>query len=353
MSAGQKNPEQINHAYNEDKFIGNGTFGVVYQDTDPKTGDPVAIKKVFQDKRYKNRELQIMSELKDHPNVIYLREYYMSQGNDPDEVYLHLVMDFIPETLNRVIKFYSRKRKTPFPNILLKLYSYQLLRSLAYISNLNICHRDIKPTNILVDPRSHMVKLCDFGSAKKLIKGEPNISYICSRYYRAPELIYGATQYTHQIDVWSIGCVIAEMILGEPIFAGDTSVDQLVEIIKILGSPTAEDLFDMNPHYQQTHKIPQIKAKKWKKVFKGCNADPVAIDFISKLLVYSPRRRIRPLQALLHPYFDELRQENCKINGQQIPNLFNFLEVEIGSETKLLPHLIPKWYQKKQQQQQQ
>lgn len=102
-------------------------------------------------------------------------------------------MDFIPETLYRVIRFYCRKRKTCFPNILVKLYSYQLLRSLAYIHGINICHRDIKTTNVLVDPRSHVLKLCDFGSAKKLIKGEPNISYICSRYYRAPELMYGAT----------------------------------------------------------------------------------------------------------------------------------------------------------------
>lgn len=84
------------------------------------------------------------------------------------------------------------------------------------------------------------MKVCDFGSAKKLIKGEPNVSYICSRYYRAPELIFGATEYTNAIDVWSMGCVIAEMVLGEPLFPGESAVDQLVEIIKILGTPTLE-----------------------------------------------------------------------------------------------------------------
>ena len=83
----------------------------------------------------------------------------------------------------------------------------------------------------------------------ELIKGEPNVSYICSRYYRAPELIFGATDYTCQIDVWSAGCVLAELLLGQPIFPGDSGVDQLVEIIKILGTPTREQIREMNPNY--------------------------------------------------------------------------------------------------------
>lgn len=90
-----------------------------------------------------------------------------------------------------------------------------------------------------MDPRTHALKLCDFGSAKKLVKGEANISYICSRYYRAPELMFAATEYTNSIDVWSVGCVIAEMVLGEPVFPGESSVDQLIEIIKVLGTPSA------------------------------------------------------------------------------------------------------------------
>lgn len=141
---------------------------------------------------------------------------------------------------------------------------YQLFRSLAYIHSLGICHRDIKPQNLLLDPKTGVLKLCDFGSAKHLVRGEPNVSYICSRYYRAPELIFGAIDYTTKIDVWSAGCVVAELLLGQPIFPGDSGVDQLVEIIKVLGTPTREQIREMNPNYTE-FKFPQIKSHPWMK----------------------------------------------------------------------------------------
>lgn len=133
-------------------------------------------------------------------------------------------MDYIPETVYRVLKHYN-KMKQPVPVLLVKLYAYQTYRALAYIHALGICHRDIKPQNLLVDPSNHVLKLCDFGSAKRVVKGEVNVSYICSRYYRAPELIFGATDYTPAIDVWSAGCVIAELLLGQPLFPGESGVD--------------------------------------------------------------------------------------------------------------------------------
>jgi len=332
--------------FNGEKIIGNGSFGVVYQARVAETGEMVAIKKVFQDKRYKNRELQIMQEL-NHCNVIKLKHAFETAGDNPDEVYLNVVMDFIPETLYRVLKYYV-KMKQPFPNILVKLYAYQMFRSLAYIHGIGICHRDIKPQNLLVDPNSHIVKLCDFGSAKRLIKDEPNVAYICSRYYRAPELIFGATDYTSAIDVWSTGCVIAELMLGEPLFPGDSGLDQLVEIIKVLGTPTQEQVKIMNPKAEE-FKFPNIKSHPWTKVFKP-KIDPMAIDLISKVLVYSPRDRFKPLEALLHPYFNELRNQNCRINGNPLPDLFNFGPEELSTQPELADQLIPSWYKVQQKQ---
>jgi glycogen synthase kinase 3 beta len=113
-------------------------------------------------------------------------------------VYLNLVLEYIPETVYKVARHYSKNKQT-IPVSYIKLYMYQLFRSLAYIHSLGICHRDIKPQNLLLDPSSGILKLCDFGSAKHLVRGEPNVSYICSRYYRAPELIFGAIDYTTKI----------------------------------------------------------------------------------------------------------------------------------------------------------
>jgi len=325
------------------KIVGNGSFGVVFQATVAETGETVAIKKVFQDKRYKNRELQILKEL-NHPNVTVMRHAFYTQGDKPDEVFLNVVMDFMPETIYKITKYY-RKMKQPMPTVLVKLYTYQMFRGLAYIHGLGMCHRDIKPQNVLVDPSTHFVKLCDFGSAKKLVPGEANVSYICSRYYRAPELIFGATDYDYCIDVWSTGCVMAEMMLQEPLFPGESGIDQLVEIIKILGTPTIDQVLTMNPGCQD-FKFPQIKAHPWNKVFKG-KPDPLAVDLISKLLVYEPKKRPKAIEVLEHKFFDDLRNQGFKIPGCQLPDLFNFTIEEISGAPHLREKLIPPWYANK------
>lgn len=210
-----------------------------------------------------------------------MRQSFYTNGDKPEEVYLNVVMDYIPDTLYRVMKNFL-KMKQMVPPLLVKLYSYQLVRALAYIHAIGICHRDIKPQNVLVDSNSHILKMCDFGSAKHLIPGEPNVSYICSRYYRAPELIFGNSNYTTQIDVWSVGCVIAELMLGQPIFPGESGVDQLVEIIKVLGTPQREQILAMNPNYKE-YRFPQIKPLPWDKVYRS-RTPKDSIDFVAKLL---------------------------------------------------------------------
>ncbi|XP_006166047.1 glycogen synthase kinase-3 beta isoform X2 [Tupaia chinensis] len=333
---GPDRPQEV--SYTDTKVIGNGSFGVVYQAKLCDSGELVAIKKVLQDKRFKNRELQIMRKL-DHCNIVRLRYFFYSSGEKKDEVYLNLVLDYVPETVYRVARHYSRAKQT-LPVIYVKLYMYQLFRSLAYIHSFGICHRDIKPQNLLLDPDTAVLKLCDFGSAKQLVRGEPNVSYICSRYYRAPELIFGATDYTSSIDVWSAGCVLAELLLGQPIFPGDSGVDQLVEIIKVLGTPTREQIREMNPNYTE-FKFPQIKAHPWTKVFRP-RTPPEAIALCSRLLEYTPTARLTPLEACAHSFFDELRDPNVKLpNGRDTPALFNFTTQELSSNPPLATILIP------------
>lgn len=262
---------------------------------------------------------------------------------------------------------------------LIKLYMYQLLRSLAYIHSIGICHRDIKPQNLLLNPATGILKLCDFGSAKILVAGEPNVSYICSRYYRAPELIFGATNYTTNIgeflefpfasckgfeelttfdlslfsllkDIWSTGCVMAELMQGQPLFPGESGIDQLVEIIKVLGTPTREQIKTMNPNYME-HKFPQIRPHPFSKVFRP-RTDPGAIDLISRLLEYTPSARLTAIEALCHPFFDELRTnvDTPMPNGREVPPLFNWtkegescifsLTRNGGFESAYIQHLV-------------
>nr|GMD42293.1 shaggy-related protein kinase alpha [Ipomoea batatas] len=365
-------------SYMAERIVGHGSFGVVFQAKCLETGETVAIKKVLQDKRYKNRELQTM-RLLDHPNVVSLKHCFFST-TDKDELYLNLVLEYVPETVHRVIKHYNKLNQR-IPLIFVKLYTYQIFRALSYIHcSIGVCHRDIKPQNLLVNPHTHQVKLCDFGSAKVLVKGEPNISYICSRYYRAPELIFGATEYTTAIDVWSAGCVLAELLIGQPLFPGESGVDQLVEIIKanstslqfnimnldvklrgyrrdfpshtyvtarastlepVSGMKFWEEIKCMNPNYTE-FKFPQIKAHPWHKIFHK-RMPPEAVDLVSRLLQYSPNLRCSALDALTHPFFDELRDPNIRLpNGRFLPPLFNFKPHELkGVPTETIVKLIP------------
>ncbi|KAB0407316.1 hypothetical protein E2I00_011001 [Balaenoptera physalus] len=288
-------------AYTDIKVIGSGSFGVVYQARLADTRELVAIKKVLQDKRFKNRELQIMRKL-DHCNIVRLRYFFYSSGEKKDELYLNLVLEYVPETVYRVARHFT-KAKLTIPIIYVK----------------GVCHRDIKPQNLLVDPDTAVLKLCDFGSAKQLVRGEPNVSYIY---------------------VWSAGCVLAELLLGQPIFPGDSGVDQLVEIIKVLGTPTREQIREMNPNYTE-FKFPQIKAHPWTKVFKS-RTPPEAIALCSSLLEYTPSSRLSPLEACAHSFFDELRCPGTQLpNNRPLPPLFNFSPGELTIQPSLNAILIP------------
>uniref|UniRef100_A0A0N5A3Z8 Protein kinase domain-containing protein n=1 Tax=Parastrongyloides trichosuri TaxID=131310 RepID=A0A0N5A3Z8_PARTI len=323
----KKSPEFVEIFCTETRVIGKGSFGVVFQakckEGTSDTEDLVAIKRVLQDRRYKNRELQMMVRL-NHPNVVDLKYYFYSNGvgAKSDDIYLNLVLEYIPDTVSRIAKTYSGRRAV-IPTPYIKVYIYQLLRALGYCHLLGICHRDVKPQNLLLSAETNILKLCDFGSAKHLIPGETNVAYICSRYYRAPELIFGSTEYTTQIDVWSAGTVLAELLLGTPIFPGESAVDQIVEIIKVLGTPSKEQIRKMNPNYTE-YKFPSIGPHPWNKVFRA-RTDPMAISLVSELVQYDPKKRPMAYEALKHPFFDELKRNGYRLpSGSRLPPLKNW-----------------------------
>lgn len=337
-------------SYSQRSMIGHGSFGYVYKLNLSPSNSEVAIKSVLQDKRFKNRELEIM-KLIHNDNIVNLLYYYY-KTNAKDELYLNLILEYVPETLYSSIQYYFSKNKS-MPLLEIKLYSYQLFKSLNYIHSLGICHRDIKPQNLLIDPIKCVLKLCDFGSAKILNPNEPNVSYICSRYYRSPELIFGARNYTTKIDVWSSGCVIAEMVLGQPLFPGQSGIDQLVEIIKLLGTPSKDEIKSMNPNYMD-HKFPMIRSIPIYKIFP--NVGDLMCSFFNKIFKYNPTERISAIEALADPYFDELREKdfqnlnvpnfrNFKLidNDKKMPNLLTFTKRELSTDPKLYNKLIPDW----------
>jgi len=325
------------------KALGKGSFGTVYEGTYTDSNGqeiPAAIKKIFQDKRYKNRELDIMRMFK-HPNIVELFHYYITSGDKDEEVYLNLVMELIPDTGYKVTKTYAKSNRV-MPLIYVKLYSYQLLRAISAMHALDICHRDIKPQNLLINSETARLVICDLGSAKQLVVNEPNVAYICSRYYRAPELIFGCTYYTTSIDIWSIGCVIGEFIKGRPLFAGETGIDQLIEIIKLLGTPTKAQMKNMNSFFEG-YKFPHVRVRTWEQCFEGCDAQ--TIEFLKRLISYSPQERITAIDALAHPWFDELKVHGVKLpdTGENLPELFNWTEKETSAFADQIRRIEPKW----------
>jgi serine/threonine protein kinase len=319
------------------KRIGKGAFGTVTQakllNEDQWIG-PFAIKKVPAQTEYKSRELEIL-RLTSHPNIISLEYFFTHKSPEDGKVYQHLAMECLPETLQyEIIHHYTNKLELPLKHV--KLYTYQIARGMLYLHALGICHRDVKPSNILVDPSTGVLKICDFGSAKRLEPKQPSVSYICSRFYRAPELIVGCQYYSTQIDIWGLGCVMAEMLIGKAIFQGNDPILQLREISKLLGPPDKRFIFNSNPKYDgPLFSKPLFNGKassRFQKVLG--NAGDAGIDLLMKVLVYEPQLRLSPRRILAHPFFDDLRVDNQFVPRDSsvpvmLPKLFNFSNFEL------------------------
>ena len=296
--------------FKELRIIGKGTFGAVFE-AENACGRRVSIKKVMQDPRYKNRELEILQRL-NHPNVIHLLTHYYTREGKPPQEFLHIVTDIAPMDLTHFMESFG----TPHLSLIL-VFSYQLFRGLSYLHSINICHRDIKPSNVLVDPQTGAAQICDLGSAKPITPHEVSVSYIATRNYRAPELLYRSTAYGPEIDVWGAGCVIAEMLNGgKPLFKGDSNEEMITSIASKLGAPTQDDLVDMKGSTtSKCGDVPPLPIEQW---FTSNNIPEKLIDLLKKIFVYSPIKRLSANQCLKHEYFEEIRDKVVLLpNGNQ------------------------------------
>eukprot|EP00915_Cephaloidophora_sp_WS-2016_P004937 GHVH01006581.1.p1 GENE.GHVH01006581.1~~GHVH01006581.1.p1 ORF type:complete len:356 (+),score=48.42 GHVH01006581.1:1106-2173(+) len=331
----------------------------------------VAIKKVFQNPNYKNREFSIQSKL-NHRNIVRIlvpQGIYTESRSNPNGNYLHIVMEHFDRSIFHVIHR-SRKEPRELNRVKIQQYLQMVLNGLHYLDELNVAHRDLKPENLLVryarnDDEEDRVAVCDFGNAKVLTGDEESICYICTRMYRSPELVYGAVKYTNAVDMWSMACIVIEMCLTVPMFGltirsqeiEHTVSDgvQLTEAVKkpyslwldiasALGMPTDSDWEDMGvtdqvkDHYNGLAANSLLNSARpiaddntglemslWRlygETLKSgkCKVDkstgepvsfeecfpPSLIDLLEKTLVYSPKKRLKPLDALRHPYFDQI-----------------------------------------------
>lgn len=310
-------------SYRPRRFIAKGNFGYITRilTSDRKT---FALKQIDSRNRIAMQEVQIMLQL-NHPNLVRIH-YYYKKHFDKNYMRVHIIMEFLPRSLMDQISGRTEKQQK-FRHQEIALILFQILRGLEHMHRRNIAHRDIKPHNILVDVDEQVVKICDFGSAKNLAATKAtNSTYVCSRWYRAPELLQQNVQYSTKVDVWSCGCVLAELILLHPLFRGADTVDQWACIRDVLGSPSAEESRDIG--IRPSVNDYQVKRKDLTKVFED-RAPQVVIDLFEELVQYAHSTRPTAWMALAHPTFHVLRTHEFR---SSCPHLFNFTEEERGYE---------------------
>lgn len=287
--------KKVADRYLKREVLGEGTYGVVYKAIDTKTGQTVAIKKIRLGKQKEGvnftalREIKLLKELKD-PNIIELIDAFPHKGN------LHLVFEFMETDLEAVI----RDRNIVLSPTDIKSYLQMTLKGLAFCHKKWVLHRDMKPNNLLIGPGGQL-KLADFGLAR--LFGSPDRRFthqVFARWYRAPELLFGAKQYGPGVDVWAAACIFAELLLRRPFLQGSSDIDQLGKIFAAFGTPKPSQWPDMVylPDYVEYQHVP---GQSLRTLFPMASDD--ALDLLSKMFTYDPKARISAQQALEHRYF--------------------------------------------------
>ena len=284
--------------------VGEGAYGVVLRCRHKDSGDIVAIKKFKEaedDEALKKttlREVRLLRILR-HGNIVSLLEAFRRKTR------LYLVFEYVEKNLLEVLETQAQGLDAE----LVRVYILQLVRAIHWCHSHEVVHRDIKPENLLINTRSNTLKLCDFGFARVLSSAQPQelTDYVATRWYRAPELLLGSTSYGFGVDLWAIGCIMGEISDGQPLFPGESEVDQLYIVQKIIGPLTAEhlELFMANPRFAGLKFPDMSKPETLQKKYMG-KLSKRALNFMKILLSMDPSDRSTSASCLTDPYFESL-----------------------------------------------
>ena len=288
--------------YEIHKKLGRGAYGIVWKAIDKRNKRTVALKKVFEafqnsvDAQRTYREVMYLQELNGHDNIVRLLSIIRAHNNRD----LYLVFEYMETDLHTVIKH----------NILQSIHKqfifYQLLKALKYIHSGDLIHRDLKPSNLLINSEC-LIKVADFGLARSVAQKDdgqdPVVSdYVATRWYRAPEILLGSQCYNKAVDMWSAGCILAELIAGKVLFTGKSTLNQVELIIELLGRPKDSQIDALGSPLARNilANITAQKTRSFTQMFSTEGKD--ALDLLRRLLTFSPHERMTVEEALDHPY---------------------------------------------------
>jgi len=287
--------------YQQLEKLGEGTYATVFKGKERNSGDTVALKEIHLDNEEGTpstaiREISLMKELK-HDNIVYLRDVIHTDQK------LMLVFEYMDKDLKKYMDTYG----SPLPHDQIRSFMFQLLRGVAFCHERHVLHRDLKPQNLLINRRGEL-KLADFGLARAF--GIPVNTFsneVVTLWYRAPDVLLGSRQYDTSIDIWSAGCIMAEMFTGRPLFPGQQNDDQLIRIFRLMGTPTEATWRGVSALSEWRADFPVYAPMNLSSVLP--QIDDLGMDLLNKMLRLQPEERASARDLLIHPWFMEQQRE--------------------------------------------
>uniref|UniRef100_A0A8C6VYX3 mitogen-activated protein kinase n=4 Tax=Nothobranchius TaxID=28779 RepID=A0A8C6VYX3_NOTFU len=316
---------EVPERYQKLSPVGSGAYGTVCSAYDTVTDMNVAVKKLsrpFQSiihAKRTYRELRLLKHMK-HENVIGLLDVFTPATHLKYFTDLYLVTHLMGADVNNIVK--CQRLTDDHVQFLI----YQILRGLKYIHSADIIHRDLKPSNLAVNEDCEL-KILDFGLARHT--DDEMTGYVATRWYRAPEIMLNWMHYNMTVDIWSVGCIMAELLTGRPLFPGTDHINQLQQIMRLTGTPPVTLINRMPSHEARNYvsSLPNMTKRNFADVFIGAN--PLAVDLLEKMLVLDTDRRITAAEALTHPYFAQYHDPDDEPEAEPLDQSFESQDLKI------------------------